>query len=234
MKRNIIAALDTSDLKAALASIRRLSPYCDAFKIGHALTLAHGLDVLGQLNDAGAERIFLDLKFHDIPNSVAVAVREAARRGVWMLTVHSSGGSEMVKAAASEAKAGANPPIVLGVSVLTSLSEEELSAELAVQRTVAEQVVALSAMATQAGADGVVCSVHEAAAVRAAIGTEKKIVTPGIRAAGSASHDQARVADGKAALLAGADYLVIGRALTDAPDPEKALAELGLSCEPVS
>ncbi len=230
MNRQIICALDTPDLNEAIGVTRRLSPYVGAFKIGHALTLAHGLGVLDTLRDAGASRIFLDLKFHDIPNSVAIAVAEAARRGVWMMTLHISGGPAMLSAAVEAVSEYSENerPLLVGVSVLTSLDEATLTETLAVSRSLEDQMVSLSKLAMQCELDGVVCSAHEIKPLRAAIGPRGVIVTPGIRIAAGDHHDQKRVGDANQALADGADYLVIGRALTGVSDPVATLAGLGL------
>lgn len=230
--RKVICALDTSDLDAALTMIRRLAPHVGAFKIGHALTLSHGLGVIDWLKEAGAERIFLDLKFHDIPNSVALAVREASKYGVWMMTLHIAGGPAMMSAAVEEARAYAPDvaPILVGVSVLTSLDQKMLTHDLGVDRELTDQMRRLSELAIQSGLDGVVCSPHEVLMIREAIGHEGIIVTPGIRPASSSSHhDQARVGTAQQALEDGASYLVIGRALSDAENPEQALENLGFT-----
>ena len=232
MKRKIICALDTGDLAEARDMVRKLSPFAGAFKVGHALTLQHGLDVLDVLKTDGAERIFLDLKFHDIPNTVGRAVREAANRNVWMMTLHIAGGPAMVTAAVEEAKchAPSEAPLLIGVSVLTSLDQHVLTDHLGIRRSIEEHVVYLSKLGTDCGLDGVVCSVHEVKVVRDSVG-RKIIVTPGIRPHLGDKQDQSRVGDGKAALEAGADYLVIGRALTSAKDPVAALRALGLEFE---
>lgn len=228
--RKVICALDTGDINEALDITRRLATKVGAFKVGHALTLPHGLDVLDRLRDAGAERIFLDLKFHDIPNSVALAVREAAKRGVWMITIHIAGGPAMITAAAEEAKAydDASAPLLVGVSVLTSLDEHVLRDFMGVPRTVEEHMVALSKEGCEHGLDGVVCSAHEVKAIRQAIGHSGVIVTPGIRLSSGETHDQKRVGEATEALADGADYLVIGRALTSSPDVDAALGQMGL------
>lgn len=232
MKRKIICALDTGDLAEARDMVKRLSPYAGAFKVGHALTLQHGLDVLDILRDDGADRIFLDLKFHDIPNSVGRAVREAAKRGAWMLTLHIAGGPAMMTAAVEEAKShgSTKAPLLLGVSVLTSLDQHVLTDHLGVTRTIEDHMVYMSKLGTDCGLDGVVCSVQEIVPIRTAIG-RKIIVTPGIRPAHGDMHDQKRVGDARTALEAGSDYLVIGRALTSTDDPVKALRDLGLEYE---
>jgi orotidine-5'-phosphate decarboxylase len=178
----------------------------------------------------GANRIFLDLKFHDIPNSVALAVEEAADRGVWMMTVHSSGGPAMLCAAAEAADRVPSEarPIIVGVSVLTSIDEATLQRDLGVSRSLEDHAVSLSKMAVEQGLDGVVCSPQEVSAIRSALGHSAVIVTPGIRMVSGEVHDQKRVATASQALSDGASYLVVGRALTDAPDPVVALHALGL------
>ena len=232
MKRKIICALDTGDLAEARDMVRRLSPFAGAFKVGHALTLKHGLDVVDVLQADGAERIFLDLKFHDIPNTVGRAVREAASRNVWMITLHIAGGPAMLTAAVEEAKchAPSTAPLLIGVSVLTSLDQHVLTDHLGVERSIEEHMVYMSKLGTDCGLDGVVCSVQEVKAIRKAVG-RKIIVTPGIRPQHGETQDQSRVGDGKTALEAGADYLVIGRALTSIEDPVAALRALGLEFE---
>ena len=230
LARKVICALDTPDEQEALKTVRKLAGKVGAFKIGHGLVLPHGLDIVARLQDAGAERIFLDLKFHDIPNSVALAVAEAAKRQVWMLTLHIAGGPAMLTAAAEEAKAyGAEKaPLLMGVSVLTSLDEHMLRQYLAVERSLEEHVVQLSKMAIDFGLDGVISSSHEVKAVRMAIGHQGVIVTPGIRLPSSEKHDQKRVGGAMDALNDGANYLVVGRALTDSVDPDEVLEQLGL------
>lgn len=229
MRRKIICALDTGDLNIAVDTVKKIGPFVGAFKIGHALTLPHGLDVIDRLQDAGADRIFLDLKFHDIPNSVALGVREAAKHGVWMTTMHITGGPAMLTAAVTEANefSADHAPLLIGVSVLTSLDEHTLQSGLGVARGLEEHMIALSKLGVECGLDGVVCSVHEVAEIRKVVG-HSVIVTPGIRPANYDAHDQKRVGGAQAALEAGSDYLVIGRVLTEAPDPQLALQDLGL------
>lgn len=229
LRRKIICALDTGSLDEALSTVAKVKHVCGAFKIGHALTMPYGLGVLDALNKAGAERIFLDLKMHDIPNSVAIGVREAAKRGVWMMTLHLSGGQAMLQAAAEEASQydEASRPLLMGVSVLTSLTEKDLHEDLGVARSLPEHMKALSVMGVEAGLDGVVTSVEECAHLREAL-PHAVLLTPGIRPAGGDLQDQQRTGDGRGALAAGADYLVIGRALTTRSSPEEALRELGL------
>lgn len=228
--RKVICALDTPDLNEALTIVRRLGPKVGAFKIGHSLTLSHGLDVIERLQDAGADRIFLDLKFHDIPNSVALAVAEAAKRKVWMMTLHIAGGPAMMTAAVEEARAYSadQAPLLMGVSVLTSLDQHILRDYLGVTRPLEEHMGQLSKTAVDFGMDGVICSAHEIKAIREAIGHQGVIVTPGIRVSSGDAHDQKRVGSATQAIADGADYLVIGRALVDSPDPDQALHQLGL------
>jgi orotidine-5'-phosphate decarboxylase len=226
--RKVICALDTHDVDEAIRVVKRLSPYVGAFKVGHGLTLPYGLDVLDRLRDAGASRIFLDLKFHDIPNSVALAVGEAARRGVWMMTLHLSGGPAMLAASVAEARAWSEGtgPLLVGVSVLTSLDQHTLTDHLGVSRSIEEHMVYLSRLAMDMDLDGVVCSAHEIKAIRQAIG-HGVIVTPGIRLPNGDLHDQKRTGEALQALADGADYLVIGRALTSSDNPEETLEKLG-------
>lgn len=227
--KKIICALDTSSIDEAQSLVRKLSSHVGAFKIGHALTLVHGLDAVQRLQDAGADRIFLDLKFHDIPNSVAIAVREAARRSVWMTTVHLSGGSAMLAAAMEEARSADQPTLIMGVSVLTSIDERMLTTELGIGRSVAEQMLLLSHLADATDLDGVISSPHEVSPLRAALGPGRVIAVPGIRPAGTAHHDQKRVGSARQALDDGADYLVIGRALTGAEEPATVIEALELN-----
>ncbi len=229
--KKIISALDTHDLDEAIRMVKRLSPYVGAFKVGHGLTLSHGLDVLDRLRDAGASRIFLDLKFHDIPNSVAIAVGEAARRGVWMITLHISGGPAMLAASVAEARewSEGSGPLLVGVSVLTSLDQHVLTDHLGIQRSIEDHMVYMSKLAVDMDLDGVVCSPHEVKAIRSAIPHDRCIVTPGIRLADGETHDQKRFGTANQVLADGADYLVIGRALSYCEDPEATLAKLGFA-----
>lgn len=233
-RSRVIVALDTSSLKDAAALVRTLSESVTSFKIGPALVVNHGLDVIARLRDAGAERIFLDLKFHDIPNTVALAVYEAARYGVWMLTLHTSGGSAMLRAAV-DAAVDAGPlerPFLVGVTVLTSLTDEMLRDELGIARGLAEHADAMARLALDSGLDGVVCSAHEAPRIRRFVSPDFLIVCPGVRHPGAEVHDQRRTATISAAFEAGASYVVVGRALTASRDPVAALEQLLVSPEP--
>lgn len=225
----VICALDTGNVSEATATVRRLSPFVGAFKVGHALTLPHGLTVLDELRKAGAKRIFLDLKFHDIPNSVALAVREAMRYGVWMMTIHTSGGPAMMTAAVEEARelGDDRAPLLMGVSVLTSLDQNTLTNLIGIQRSIEEQMLHMGRLALDCGLDGVICPAPELKRLRAAIGHEGILVTPGIRLSTGPRHDQHQIGTAEQALADGASYLVIGRALVDSPDPEATLEQMG-------
>ncbi len=228
MTRHILCALDTGSLDEAVSITKKLSPHIGGFKVGHGLTLNHGLDVISRLQDAGAQRIFVDLKFHDIPNVVALAVREAGRRGAWMVTMHVTGGRAMMTAAAEEAAMfpAESRPILMGVAVLTSLDQTMLN-EVGIPRPLDEQVLELGKLAMQSELDGMICSPHEVASLRTTLGHGAVLVTPGIKMPNLANNpDQQRSGDAKTALADGADYVVVGRALTSAPDPIAALDAL--------
>ena len=233
LNRHVICALDTPNLDEALATVTRLKSHVSAFKIGHALTLPHGLDVIDRLTDAGAERIFLDLKFHDIPNSVALAVAEASKRNVWMMTLHIAGGPAMITAAVEEARSAGEGtrPLLIGVSVLTSLDQRVLSDHLGSTRTIEEQMVHLSSLAMEFDMDGVVCSAQEVKAIRTAVGNRAVLVTPGIRLPNTDTHDQVRTGQASEAIEHGADYIVLGRALASSANPEAVLLQFGLETE---
>ena len=225
----VIVALDFPDMMSAFGLAARLDPAACAVKVGKELFTVAEAGLVRELVRRGF-RVFLDLKFHDIPNTVAQACSAATRLGVWMIDVHAAGGSAMLKAArdavADAAKDAGKPrPLLVAVTVLTSLTADDLAAT-GVMGTPEAQVLRLARLAQANGLDGVVCSAQEAAALRAACGPGFKLVTPGIRPAGSAAHDQARVMTPQAAIAAGADYLVIGRAITGAADPLRALTEI--------
>ena len=222
----ILVALDVDTPAKALALADALRGAVGGFKIGKQLFTAAGPDMVRQLNARG-DRVFLDLKFHDIPNTVAGAVQSAVGTGAWMVNVHASGGSAMMKAAAeaavkAAAASGAAKPLVIGVTVLTSMTDAALK-EVGVDRPMVDQVVHLAKLAKDSGLDGVVASPQEITAIRAACGPDFQIVTPGIRPADQqGKDDQARTLTPAEAIQAGATYLVIGRPITGAPDPRKA------------
>ncbi len=226
----VIVALDFPDASAALQLAEQLDPGHCRVKVGKELFTAAGPALVEELQKRGFE-VFLDLKFHDIPNTVASALSSAAALGVWMANVHASGGRRMLEAAASAVSAAATPPLLIAVTVLTSVAEEEF-AELGYRRSLAEQVAALAALSADCGLDGVVCSAREASTLRARLRDDFLLVTPGIRPAGSSADDQRRIVTPEAALRDGADYLVIGRPITAAADPGAALRAINESIQP--
>lgn len=220
----ILLAFDFDDVQTAYALAEQLNPRLCRIKIGKALFTRAGVTVVERLQAGGFE-IFLDLKYHDIPNTVADAVRAAADLGVWMVNVHASGGRKMLTAAAEALAQRHQAPLLIAVTVLTSMAEAELD-DIGVTRGLAEQVAALTALSYDCGLQGVVCSAHEAAAVKAATARDFLTVTPGIRPFGSASDDQSRIMTPERALASGSDYLVIGRPITAAADPLAALESI--------
>ncbi|WP_237065439.1 orotidine-5'-phosphate decarboxylase [Microbulbifer guangxiensis] len=227
----VIVALDYDNASAALAMADQLDPALCRVKVGKELFTIAGPDVVRELVKRGFE-VFLDLKFHDIPNTVAAAVRAAAELGVWMVNVHASGGSRMMRAAAEALESyGDQRPLLIGVTVLTSTAPEELP-EVGVQRPLQEQVLALATLARDSGLDGVVCSAQEASALRRECGEDFALVTPGIRPAGAAADDQRRIVTPARAMELGSSYLVIGRPVTGAPEPVEALKGILAELEP--
>ena len=221
MKPEIIVALDVPNAAALPPLLARLPPEIGWFKIGLELFIAEGPAIVKDLV-ARRKRVFLDLKLHDIPRTVAHAVTAAGRLGASLMTVHAGGGRAMMKAAAEAAAAfGPSAPKLVAVTTLTSLNDDDL-ADLGVQRSLADQALALTELALSSGLHGVVTSVHEAAALRQRFGPAPILVTPGIRPAGGDVGDQKRVATPAAAVKAGATYLVIGRPIVEANDPMQA------------
>ena len=220
----IIVALDFPDAKGALALAKRLDPKLCRVKVGKELYTAAGPSLVEKLQRSGFG-VFLDLKFHDIPNTVAAACAAAAQLGVWMVNLHALGGRAMMSAA-REALAGTGArPRLTAVTLLTSLGAAELS-EVGLAGNPQEVVLRLAGLAQECGLDGVVCSAQEAAALRARFGREFCLVTPGIRPAEAARNDQNRIATPRQAVANGADYLVIGRSITRAADPLAALRDI--------
>jgi orotidine-5'-phosphate decarboxylase len=217
----VIVALDFAEAKAALELAGRLDPTRCRVKVGSELFTSAGPALVERLVALGFG-VFLDLKFHDIPNTVAAACRVAARMGVWMLNVHAAGGRAMLEAARSATPPGDGAPLLVAVTVLTSMGAIDL-AETGVTGAADHTVLRLATLARSCGLDGVVCSAREATSLRAACGESFCLVTPGIRPADAASDDQQRIMTPAAAIAAGADYLVIGRPITRAPDPLQAL-----------
>ena len=231
--RIIVVPLDFPDAASALAMASRLDPRLCRVKVGKELFVAAGPAIVEQLHERGFE-VFLDLKFHDIPNTVAGACKSAARLGVWMVNVHASGGEAMLRAAQEAVAAVTKPPLLIGVTILTSLDDASI-ARVGFSGSVRENVERLARLAKECGLDGVVCSAQEAPWVRSAAGSSFSLVTPGIRLATDAKGDQVRTVTPAEAVKLGADYLVIGRPITQAADPVAVLEgirrELGLSQE---
>jgi len=220
----IIVALDYSEAQSALDLVSRLQPSLCRLKIGKELFTAAGPSVVEQCMGRGFE-VFLDLKFHDIPNTTAQACKAAASLGVWMVNVHALGGRKMMEAAREAVAASARPPKLIAVTVLTSMAQEDL-AGIGITATPAEMVLRLATLARDSGLDGVVCSAQEAALLRQHCGSTFNLVTPGIRPADAAADDQSRIMTPTAALKNGASYLVIGRPVTKAADPLLALQNI--------
>jgi orotidine-5'-phosphate decarboxylase len=223
-RQRLILALDVSTMDEAARWYERMEPYFGWFKVGLELFSAHGPAVFDRI---APERVFLDVKYHDIPNTVAGASRSAAGLGVWMFNVHAAGGSAMMRAARdgadqAAARRGGKPPLVIAVTVLSSIDESTLRDEIGVARPIEEQVTEMALLAKGAGLDGVVASAPEVARIREACGPDFMIMTPGIRPAGAAMGDQKRVMTPAQAIHAGSSVLGIGRAVTAAADPEAA------------
>ena len=217
----IIVALDVATKKEALVLVNQLNGQISFFKIGLQLYTAEGPEIVRSVLSTGA-KIWLDLKLHDIPNTVARAVESASNLGVHMLTIHLSGGGEMIRAATA---ARANSMSILGVTVLTSATEQTLC-EIGIADKVDDQVLRLAKLGVDAEIDGLVASPHEVKMLRGEFRDKIKIVTPGVRPKGSDAGDQKRVMTPRQALDAGADYLVIGRSITTHPNPREAVAKI--------
>ena len=226
MKEKILLVLDVSSREDAMKLVRPLHEHVGMFKVGMQLFTAAGPSLVREIVDLGG-KVFLDLKFHDIPNTVSHGVLEAAKLGVSLMTIHAAGGRVMMETVAKELQDefGNRMPMVVAVTVLTSLNDAGL-AEVGIARPMADQVVAMATLARECGIAGVVCSPQEIQLVRRAAGSDFKIVTPGIRMPGQAANDQQRLATPREALASGADYIVVGRAVTAAPDPRSALNAL--------
>ena len=222
MSSPIIVAVDFADTKSAWNFIDKVEPKDCRLKIGKELFTHAGPDFIKQIKQKGFD-IFLDLKFHDIPNTVAKAVAAAAELGVWMTNVHASGGVRMMEAAKDALYPyGKDAPLLIAVTVLTSMESSDLK-EIGIEVSPLEQATRLALLAKNCGLDGVVCSAKEVQSFRTRLGSDFKLVTPGIRPAGSTPDDQRRIMTPQRAQAAGADYLVIGRPITQAEDPSKAL-----------
>ena len=219
-RSRLIAALDVTDRAAALQCVDRLSGRVGYFKIGLEIFTAEGPRLVEEIRGRN-ERIFLDLKLHDIPNTVAGAVRSACRLGVDMLTVHASGGAAMMRAAVEEAQQAAAPPLILAVTALTSLSGDDI-AQIGVGQKTEQWVETLATAAYGAGVRGIVASSREVSMLREKFGDEMRIVVPGIRPSGAAAQDQSRTATPGEAIRSGAGFIVVGRPILQAADPAAA------------
>ena len=224
----VIVALDMADSSSALQFIDRLEPGSCRLKVGKELFTAAGPQFIERLVSRNYD-VFLDLKFHDIPNTVRKAVYAASKLGIWMLNVHASGGSDMLQAAREGVDmVGVNRPFLIAVSVLTSMSDSNLK-ETGVNSSVAEQVLRLTRLAVSAGLDGMVCSAQEAVVLRQNFGEALLLVTPGIRPEGTQKDDQQRIMTPRKAIDAGASYLVIGRPITQHHEPAAILNDINKS-----
>lgn len=227
----ILVAMDYDNAEDCLQMARRLSPALCRLKVGKELFTAAGPQVVETLMALGFD-VFLDLKFHDIPNTTAKAVRAAANLGVWMVNVHASGGERMMSAAREALEqAQGRRPLLIAVTVLTSMDEGDLRG-IGVQRSIEDQVILLAQSAQRNGLDGVVCSAHEAAPLRRLLGKEFALVTPGIRLPDSPPDDQRRTLTPAAAIHAGSSYLVIGRPITRSQDPVATCQAIQASLNP--
>ncbi len=216
-RQRLIVALDVPTAAAARKFVAAVGDSALTYKVGMQLYTAEGPSVVRELVGSG-RRVFLDLKYHDIPNTVAAAVREAAQLGASLLTVHASGGGKMLRAAVETARAAKPDLLVLAVTVLTSMNDVDLGM-IGLRGGVLDQVLRLAALALSNGCQGVVASAHEAAALRQEFGRDFAILTPGVRPAGSGHDDQARVVTPAEAIAAGASHIVVGRPITEAADP---------------
>lgn len=230
LSERVIVALDTSDLGFAKKLITSLKNSVKIFKIGKELFTSHGPKAVELVHDNGGQ-VFLDLKFHDIPNTAAQAARAATRLGVFMFNMHASGGLQMMQeacvAAADEArKKNVKTPKIIAVTLLTSLTQVELDQEIGFKKPVDELVLHFAELASKAGLDGVVASAMEVKKLRAKFGPHFLLVTPGIRPVGAEKGDQQRVVTPKDAFNLGSDYIVIGRPITEAPDPKEAAEKI--------
>ena len=229
-KERLVFALDVDDFKKAEELVEKLSDYVGVFKVGNQLFTAEGAKVVNMINKRGG-KVFLDLKYHDIPNTVALAAEVATKLGVYIFNLHTSGGYEMMKAAVEASKEvslnlGIRKPLILGVTLLTSINQEILEKDLGIKRRLEEQVVHLAKLAKTAGLDGVVASSWEIKEIRKACGENFVILTPGIRPAGKSSDDQKRIMTPREAIKLGADFLVIGRPIRNASNPVEAAKEI--------
>ncbi len=224
MSSRVIVALDYADAKSALTLVDRLEPSACKLKVGKELFTAAGPPFVATVAQRGFD-IFLDLKFHDIPNTVAQACKAAARLGVWMINVHALGGRAMMNAAREAIESAQQKPKLIAVTVLTSIGDRDLR-EIGIDASLPDEVMKLAMLAGDCGLDGVVCSAHEAAAIRDRFGSDFLRVTPGMRLPEDSAGDQKRVMTPQVAIQSGASYLVIGRSVTHAADPLAVLVRI--------
>lgn len=226
--QKVIVALDYDNQADALAFVDKIDPASCRLKVGKEMFTLFGPEFVRELHKRGFS-VFLDLKFHDIPNTCSKAVRAAAELGVWMVNVHASGGERMMTASREILEPyGKDRPLLIAVTVLTSMEQSDL-AGIGLDVEPQQQVMRLATLTKNAGLDGVVCSAQEASVLKQGLGQEFKLVTPGIRPAGSDAGDQRRIMTPYEALQAGSDYLVIGRPITQAADPAKVLTAINAS-----
>ena len=225
LDQKVIVALDYDNQADALAFVDRIDPSSCRLKVGKEMFTLFGPDFVKELHKRGFS-VFLDLKFHDIPNTCSKAVRAAAELGVWMVNVHASGGERMMAASREILEPyGKDRPLLIGVTVLTSMEQSDL-AGIGLDVAPQDQVIRLAALTKNSGLDGVVCSAQEATMLKKELGKEFKLVTPGIRPTGSAVGDQKRIMTPSDAIYAGSDYLVIGRPITQAENPAQVLTAI--------
>jgi orotidine-5'-phosphate decarboxylase len=221
----VLVALDYADLQQCMSFVDGLEPSSCRLKVGKEMFTLFGPELVKALHHKGFE-VFLDLKFHDIPNTVAKAVAAAAELGVWMVNVHASGGRRMMEAAKAALQPyGDKRPKLIAVTVLTSMEQADLQ-DLGIELSPQQQVERLASLTQQCGLDGVVCSAHEATALKSLLGEDFLLVTPGIRPSGSEQGDQRRIMTPVEAIAAGSDYLVIGRPITQAASPKQVLQQI--------
>lgn len=226
--QKVIVALDYDNQADAFSFVDKIDPSSCRLKVGKEMFTLFGPEFVKELHKRGFS-VFLDLKFHDIPNTCSKAVRAAAEMGVWMVNVHASGGERMMTASREILEPyGKDRPLLIGVTVLTSMEQQDL-AGIGLDLAPQEQVKRLAALTKNSGLDGVVCSAQEASMLKADLGKEFKLVTPGIRPAGSAVGDQKRIMTPVDAITSGSDYLVIGRPITQAENPSQVLHDINLS-----
>jgi orotidine-5'-phosphate decarboxylase len=230
LRDRLIVALDMDSPEEASDMAASLKGVVTTFKVGNQLFTKAGPEIVRKIHDLGG-RVFLDLKYHDIPTTVAKAGIEAARLGVFMFNVHTSGGETMIKRCVEMVREACDReslqrPYIIGVTLLTSICKDTLRDDLGVSRSIPEQVTHFASLAKASGLDGVVASAQELGTIREACGNEFLIVTPGIRPKGAATDDQSRIATPGSAIEQGADYLVVGRPITGASDPKKAVQEI--------